>query len=316
MELAQLRHFVTIAQTLSFTKAAELAHISQPALSYQMKRLEEELAVKLFSRRGRSIALTPEGEIFLPMAQSLLARANEAVRMVRDHSGAQTGEVNVGILPSIALYLVPETLASFHQVFPRVRVNLIEGGDTILQQRVSAGAADFAIVGDIGTLTTLDSTHLGSESLYAVTSPSHRLANEVTVSLAQLRNEEFALPFPDYRFHGQIIEACRREGFEPNVAYHAETMGTLKGLVRAGLAVSILPALALVGVYRSGMAVLRFKEGLTRDLYMLRSKDRDISQAAQVLLTHLRSAVTERMTYPPKSKRMATTRTPAESEAG
>ncbi len=303
MELVQLRHFVTIAETLSFTKAAELAHISQPALSYQIKRLEKELGVELFTRRGRSISLTPEGDIFLPMAQSLLARANEAVRMVRDQSGIETGEVSVGLLPSIANYLAPELMASYHQVFPRVHVTLLESGDLTLQQRVATGAADFAIVGDVEALTTLDSTHLGSESLFLVTSPSHRLANEVTVEISQLRHEEFTLPSSDYRFREQIIETCRREGFEPEVTYTADTMGTLKGFVRAGLAVSILPALALVGMFRNGMAVLRIKEGLSRNLYLVRSKDRDISQPAQVLLTHMRSAVIDRMTFPPRGRR-------------
>ncbi len=310
MELAQLRHFVTIAETLSFTKAAELAHISQPALSYQMKRLEEELAVKLFSRRGRSIALTAEGEIFLPMSQSLLSRANEAVRMVRDHSGVETGEVNLGLLPSVANYLAPEILASFHQVFPRVRVNIIENGDLILQQLVSAGTAEFAIVGEAGSFHTLDAVPLGSENLLAITSPSHRLANESVIELTQLRNEEFVLPAPYHRFRDQIVEACRRAGFEPKLAYSAGSLGTLKGLVRAGLAVSIVPTMALRGMGRNALAVLRLKQRLTRELYLVRSNDRDLSSAAQVLLTHMRSAVSLNMDSPSPGERPGR-RTPA-----
>ena len=301
MELAQLRHFVTIAQTLSFTKAAELAHLSQPALSYQMKRLEEEIAVQLFSRRGRSIALTTEGEIFLPMAQSVLARVNEAVRMVRDHSGLETGEVNLGVIPSIANYLAPESLASFHQVFPRVRVNLIENGDLILQQLVSAGTADFAIVGDVGATQSLDVTPLGSENLLAITSPSHRLAGEIAIDIAQLRNEELALPSPYHRFRDLVMDACRKAGFEPRLAYSVGSLGTLKSLVREGLAVSIVPRMALRGMGRDGMAVLRLKGGLTRDLFLVRSSDRDMPQAAQVLLAHMRSAVIHQMDRPPRS---------------
>ncbi len=303
MELAQLRHFVTIAETMSFTKAAELAHISQPALSYQMKRLEAELAVKLFIRRGRSIALTPEGEIFLPMSQSLLSRANEAVRMVRDHSGVETGEVNVALLPSVATYLAPEMLASFHQVFPRVRVNVIENGDLILQQLVSAGTADFAIVGETGAFHTLEAIPLGSEHLMAITSPSHRLAGQSVVELTQLKNDDFVLPAPYHRFRDQIIEACRREGFEPKLAYSAGSLGTLKGLVRAGLAVSIVPAMALRGMGRNGLAVLRLKHRLSRELYLVRSNDRDLSQAAQVLLNHMRSAVSHNMDFPSPGER-------------
>jgi LysR family transcriptional activator of glutamate synthase operon len=302
MELVQLRHFVTITQTLSFTRAAELAHISQPALSYQMRRLEEELGVKLFSRHGRTISLTAEGEIFLPMAQSILWRANDAVRMVRDHSGVETGDVTMGVVPSVANYLVPDILASFHQVFPRVRVNLLENADLTLQQLVAAGTADFAVIGDTGSPMAVDTISLGSENFFVVTSPSHPLAGELTIELGQLRNDDFALPAPFYRFREQVVEACRREGFEPHVSYHIGSLGTLKGLVRAGLAVSVLPSIALIGMARNGMAVLRVKGKLTRELFLVRSTDREISQAAQVLMTHVRSAVTNLMTIPARSK--------------
>lgn len=302
MELSQLRYFVAVAESLSFTKAAELAHISQPALSYQMKHLEEELGVRLFDRRGRNIRLTSEGEIFLPMAQTILSRANEAVRMVRHHSGVEVGEVTMGVVPSVANYVVPDLLASFRQVFPRVRVNLVEGADLQLQQMVFAGSADFAIAGDTGSPLALDITPLGSENLLAVTSPSHRLADLVAIDLAQLRHEAFALPAQTYHFAVQVTEACRRAGFEPNVAYHAGSLGTLKGLVRVGLAVSILPAVALLGSGREGMAILRIKGGLSRELFLVSSKERDLSQAAQVLMTHMRSAVSHHMTYPPRTE--------------
>jgi DNA-binding transcriptional LysR family regulator len=149
MELVQLKYFVTIAESLSFTRAADLVHVSQPALSYQMKRLEEELGIRLFDRHGRSISLTSDGLVFLPLAQGVLSRASEAVRVVRDYSGVEIGEVIMGVAPSVSTYLMPELLASFHQVFPRVRVDMVEDGDQQLQRRVSAGSMDFAVVADL-----------------------------------------------------------------------------------------------------------------------------------------------------------------------
>lgn len=303
MELTQLRYFVTIAETLSFTRAAELVHVSQPALSYQIRHLEEELKVKLFDRRGRTIALTSDGQVFLPLAQGILARANEAVRMVRDHSGVEVGEVTIGVVPSVATYLVPDLLASFRQVFPRVRVDLVEGGDTQLHQLVFAGAADFAIAGNTRSPQTLDLVSLGFEDLLAVTSPSHRAAEQISVEIAQLRNDPFVLPASSYLLTGEIVDACRRNGFEPSVAYRAGSLETLKNLVRAGLGISILPAITLNGSGREGLAVLRLKGGLRRELCLVRAKDRDVSQAAQVLMTHVRSSVTRHMIYPPGSER-------------
>ncbi len=301
MELSQLKYFVTIAETLSFTGAAELVHVSQPALSYQMKRLEEELGVQLFKRHGRSISLTLDGQVFLPMAQGVLSRANEAMRTVRDYSGVETGEVTMGVAPSVGAYLMPGLLASFHQVFPRVRVDLVEDGDQQLQHRVFTAAMDFAIVADPGSAHSLDVAALGSEDLFAVVPPTHRLAASPIIDLAEFRNDDFVLPATYYHLTTQIVLACRRAGFEPNVAYHVASLETLKNLVRVGLGVSVLPSVALAGSNRENLAVLRIKKGLTRDLFMIKAKDRDITRAAQVLLTYVRTSVAKSMTYPPKT---------------
>ena len=303
MEFDQLKYFVAIAETLSFTKAAELVPISQPALSYQVKRLEEELGVRLFDRQGRKIALTADGELFLPLAQNLLSRANEAVKVVRNQSGVEVGEVSMGGAPSVATYLVPNLLASFHQVFPRVRVYLIEGGDAHLQQRVFAGSLDFAIVSNPGSPQTLDVMPLGSEDLLVVTSRAHRLADQPTVDLTGLWTEDFVLPEASYHLTAQIIEACRRAGFEPNLAYQTGSLETLKNLVRAGLGVSIMPSIAVSGAGKADLATIRVRGGLTRELYLIRGKDRDLTRAAQVLLTHVRASVVEHMHYPPRGER-------------
>ena len=106
-----------------------------------------------------------------------------------------------------------------------------------------------------------------------------------------------------YHLTSEILGACRRSGFEPSVAYRTESLETLKNLVRVGLGISILPGITLNGSGRDGLAVLRPKGGLRRQLYLVRAKDRDITQAAQVLMTHVRSSVTRHMGHPPGSDR-------------
>jgi DNA-binding transcriptional LysR family regulator len=305
MELTQLKYFVTIAETLSFTRAADVVHVSQPALSYQMKRLEEELGVQLFDRHGRSISLTPDGMVFLPLAQGVLSRANESIRMVRDYSGVEIGEVMMGVAPSVSTYLMPELLASFHQVFPRVRVDMVEDGDQQLRRRVSSGSMDFAVVANPGSPSSVNISPLGSEDLMVVVPPTHRLAESVIIDLAELRDEAFVLPTTSYHLSTQIIEACRRAGFEPSSAYQVASLETLKNLVRVGLGVSILPSIALTGSGRENLAVLRIRNRLVRELFLIRANDRDIIRAAQVLLTYVRTSVARSMTYAPKSDRQS-----------
>ena len=277
-------------------------HVSQPALSYQVKRLEEELGVQLFERRGRSIALTPDGEVFLPLARGVLSRAEEAVRTVRDYSGLEVGAVTMGVAPSVGAYLVPNMLASFHQVFPKVRVALVEDGDQQLQYQVFTATTDFAIVANPGSAQSLEVSPLGSEDLLAVTPPTHRLAGNVVIDLAELRGDDFVLPAVHFHLTTQIIQSCRHAGFEPNVAYHVGSLETLKNLVRVGLGVSVLPSIALTGSGRENLAVLRIKKRLTRELFLIYAKDRDIGRAAQVLMTHVRTSVSRSMTYPPKTE--------------
>lgn len=303
MELVQLKYFVAIADTLSFTKAAASFPISQPALSYQIKRLEEELGSRLFERQGRKIALTPSGELLLPLAQNLLSRANEAVRVVRDQSDIEIGEVGMGGVPSVVTYLVPELLASFHQVFPRVRVDLVEAGDSNLQQRVFAGSLDFAIVSNPGSPQNLEVVPLGSEDLLVITSPAHRLAELPTTDLSGLWTEDFVLAETSYHLTGQITEACRRAGFEPNVAYQTGSLEATKNLVRAGLGVSIMPNMAVSGPGKTDLATIRVKGGLTRELYLIRGKAREMTRAAEVLMRHVRASVVEHMQYPPRGER-------------
>jgi DNA-binding transcriptional LysR family regulator len=269
--------------------------MSQPALSYQMKHLEDELGARLFDRRGRRIALTADGEFFLPLAQSVLFRADEAVRVLRDHQGVTGGEVRVGCNPSVATYLLPSLLAAFRKDCPNVRVEVIEGGDLELQHGVQQGSLDFAVVTAPGSPQTVDVTPLGSEDLLCITSPEHRFAGRASLDLSELSAEDFVLPTNSYNLALQLVDAARRAGFEPKVAFQAGSIEAVKNLVRHGLGVSILPAISLDGFARQGLLVYQIEGGLSRELNLILAKDRSSTRAAQALIEHVRASVMEHM---------------------
>ncbi|MFH0914962.1 MAG: LysR family transcriptional regulator [bacterium] len=291
MELMQLKYYVTIAENLSFTKAADLLHISQPALSYQMRRLESELGARLFDRGRRKIALTADGEIFLPLAQAVLFRANEATRVFREHLGVEAGEVRMGCNPSVATYLVPSLLASFRGSFPRVRVYLVEGGDVELQRDVLEGTIDFAVVTAPGSPKTLDVTPLAAEDLLLVVPPGHRHAARSSVALGELAYEQFVFPTDSFNMTAQLIDACRRVGFEPRVAYQTGSLESVKGFVRQGLGVSVVPRMAVEGPGKEGLVILQVEGGLTRDLNLIAGKNRSTTGAARALMIHVRTSL-------------------------
>lgn len=298
MELIQLRYFVTIAETMSFTVAADILHVSQPALSYQIRRLENGLGTLLFDRSSRKIALSPDGEVFLPLAQSVLFRADEAVRILQEHLGVEVGEVRIGCNPSVSTYLCPAVLSVFHRAYPRVRVEIVEGGDQELQQNVQRGFLEFAIVTAPGSPQTLDVTPLGSEELLIVTPPAHPLADRNSIELSGLASEDFVLATNAFNLTTFTIDACRRAGFEPRVVYRAGSVEAVKNLVRQGLGVSVMPSSALDGSGRQNLAVMTVEGGLERELNLILGKDRSITRAAEALMSQVRVSLGTYLTQP------------------
>jgi len=305
MELAQLKSFVTIAETLSFTAAAKALHVTQPALSYQMSRLETELKTKLFDRTGRRIALTPEGELFLPLAQSVLLRADESLRILRDHLGTELGVVRFGCNPSVAANLAPPVIAAFRAEQPNVRLEMTEAGDAELQEGVRNGSLDFAIVTAPGFPRYLDITPLGSENLLLVTSAQHRLAGRKSVRLRELADETFVMASDTYNISAHIVEACRRAGFEPRVVCQGGSNDAARSLVRHGTGVAILPSIAVRGSHSEGLAVIPLEDNLTRELNLIRGKDRALTRAARAFMERLQAYVTKQLTRMPASRRAA-----------
>jgi DNA-binding transcriptional LysR family regulator len=237
----------------------------------------------------------------------VLSRASEAVRLLQDRSGVDTGDVRLGANPSVGTYLLPALLASFHDAFPRVRVELAEGEDLELRHRVHSGSLDFAVVTAPGSPQSLEVILLGSEDVMVVTSPGHRLADRRSIDLSELAFDDFVLPNNAFNLPAQLVDACRRVGFEPRVAYQAGSIESVKNLVRQGLGVSLIPAMCLEGLGREGLAVMEVQGGLTRELSLIRSKDRSHTRAAQALMEHVRSRVAQSMKYPVFSESQAAT---------
>src|SRR5215471_13215021 len=142
MELHQLRYFCAVAETGSFSRAAEQSHVSQPSLSQQILKLEDELGARLFDRLGRSIRLTELGKTFLPRARAVLRELEAARGDVVERKDSVTGPVTVGAIPTVAPYLLPRVLTSFSRKFPQARLTVIEEITPVLLDRLRAGTVD------------------------------------------------------------------------------------------------------------------------------------------------------------------------------
>src|SRR5580700_10175541 len=188
MELQQLRYFCAIADTGSFTRAAQQTHVSQPSLSQQIRKLEDELGARLLDRLGRTVQLTELGRSFLPRARAVLRDIEAARSDVVEKKASISGPIAVGVIPTIAPYFLPPILASFSRKYPEARVTVVEEITPLLLERLRAGTTDVAIAALPLQARSHDfqSYPLKMEKLFAVLPKQHSLAKRRAISLGEL----------------------------------------------------------------------------------------------------------------------------------
>jgi len=178
MEMHQLRYFLAIAATGNFTRAAEQCHVSQPSLSQQIIKLEEEVGHKLFDRMGRRVQLTDAGRLLLEHARTVLTTVENATRQLRETRGQGFGRLAIGVIPTIAPYLLPRALAAFTRANPHVELIIQEDYTARIIDGLSAGELDIAIAALPITDDNLVVEVLGTEPLLLVLPKGHPLTGK------------------------------------------------------------------------------------------------------------------------------------------
>jgi LysR family transcriptional regulator, benzoate and cis,cis-muconate-responsive activator of ben and cat genes len=245
MELRQLRYFVGVARELNFTRAAGKLHIAQPALSRQIRLLEEELGVELLKREVRGVRLTAAGEVFLAQAAALLEQSQSAIHLARVSGGRQEASLDMGYVWGLFHTLVPQWIAGFRQQHPEVAINLFDltatqQAEALERGRLGLGFIGFALEADAARLTK---RKVGRCAFLAVLPQKHPLAAKRKVALADLA-QDFFVVISDETYPGaaQVLkEACRRAGFRPRILQTSERGYTILGLVAANCGVTLLP---------------------------------------------------------------------------
>ena len=242
LELRQLRYFVEVAEREHISEAAEHLHVAQSAISRQIANLEEELGAPLFERIGRNVKLTPVGKTFLEHAIEALKAVDFAAKKVEEYLDPQKGTVKIGFPTSLASYVLPTVISAFKKQYPDVEFQLRQGSYKYLIDAVKNRELNLAFLGPLPPKDELiDATVLFSENIHALLPSTHRLAKQKNINLVDLRDDPFVL-FPDgYILHKVAVDACKSVGFQPKISTEGEDMDALKGLVAAGIGVTLLP---------------------------------------------------------------------------
>jgi DNA-binding transcriptional LysR family regulator len=246
MDFRQFRYFVTAAEELHFARAAEKLGIAQPALSQQIKSLEQQLGAQLFRRTKRRVELTDIGEAFLQETRATLVNAEKAVRIASDMARGEAGQIDIGLVGSV-MYESRFThqLKLYSKEHPGIRISLHEMPTLTQIDAIHSQHIDIAIVREpIPAFALGDVEHfiLSTQQLVVALPNEHPLSGNVAIKLAALADDDFlAFNDPPGVAMGQaLLDQCRIAGFEPRIAQKVSGIATLISLVAAGFGVSLV----------------------------------------------------------------------------
>jgi DNA-binding transcriptional LysR family regulator len=297
MELNQLRGFVTVVQTGSFTQAAKKLFLTQPALSLQIKALEERLEETLFERQGRQLLLTPAGRLLLERAEQILGLVKQTSEEVQALKGLQGGRLSIGTNDSNCLYVLPDLIQQFRQQFPQVELRLTNSHSSQVATWVVEGQVEFGLV----TLPILD-PRLNAQPLFEredvlVCHPDHPLGWQSSVTLAAL--VEYPLLLLD---RGSISRVMLDQMFGqadliPKVVMQLGSIEVIKRYVEIDLGVSIIPRFTAEQEIKEGKLQVIHLDWLPRHSVGIVQRHKGyLSPAAQMFLEMLKNYVADKLT--------------------
>jgi DNA-binding transcriptional LysR family regulator len=242
MDFTALRWFQDVAGGATVTETAARSHVTQPALSRALRRLERETGVALFERDGRLLRLTPAGRAFQQHAAAILSRYDRAMDEMADAADPDAGVVSLAFLRTLGSWLIPGLLRGYLAEYPRTRFELRQHGEQGLADELLGGGAELVITSDDPGDPRIRWQRLLTEPLRLAVSPGHPLANRERIALAEVADSVFIVLRPGYGLRTITERLCRQAGFTPVIGFEGEDVETLHGLVTAGLGVSLLPS--------------------------------------------------------------------------
>lgn len=282
MEIHQLRYFVAVAEEGSFSHAAEREHVSQPSLSQQIQKLEAELNQQLFDRLPRSVVLTEAGRCLLDYARKILTEIGDARRCVAALENEVAGRLAVGVIPSIALYVLPRLIGNFQGTYPKVTFELFEDTTDKLAHRLEDGTLDLVLASASDEhLQSLERHSLGREALLLLVPENHRLARRTRIKWKELASEKFLLLHEVHSLSIQVRQLLAANNLNPELVLRGAQLVTIARMVAAGLGVTVVPQMMVATEFVRGCVAVPFAPPVpTRELALLRNPLRFESKAA------------------------------------
>ncbi|AKK06118.1 transcriptional regulator [Corynebacterium mustelae] len=261
--LAQLRTFVTIAENKHFGTAATKLNISQPSLSQALVALETGLNIQLIERSTRRVIVTPAGEKLLPLAKATLDAADNFLAHAHGATGTLSGPLAIGIIPTIAPYLLPTIIDLVRERYPELELQIIEDQTKHLLQMLRDGAIDCALVAVPTSTAGLNEISLYEEKFRMVVPSNHKYAGREDLVLDDIKDISLLLLDDGHCLRDQVVDLCRQAEYNPMTASHTETrassLTTVMQLIASNLGCTVIPESAVpIECSRPGVATAKF----------------------------------------------------------
>ncbi len=293
----RLQVFHAVAKHLSFTRAADALFMTQPAVTFQIKQLEEQCSTRLFERRHGSIALTPAGEVVLCYAEKILALSDEMDIRLAEMTSEMRGSLLVGASTTIAEFMLPRILGEFNAAYPQVRARLIVANSESIESRVAEHSLDVGLIEAPAHLTGLSSLICCEDELQVICAPDYPLAGMASVTPASLVDYEFISREPGSGTRAITDAYFREHQIAPESLKTQMELGSpeaLKGVVSTGLGFAIVSRVVVYKEQQLGeLVAISLNPPLKRDLHLIYPQDRFQSRLTATFIDFARRKMKE-----------------------
>jgi LysR family carnitine catabolism transcriptional activator len=286
-----LHAFLTLGTCRNFTVAADRCHMSQSAFSQLISRLEEEMGTRLFDRTSRSVSLTHEGLIFLPVAKNMILELDSVMTDIRAHAEGRKGKVSIAALPSLTSDWIPKVLSRFRTECPEVQIRLFDVPLERIQSMVREGLVDLGVNAEASTDDEFESEMIFEDGFFLVCRADHPLAHRESIVVADLADHDYIHTMRSASMWQQIYPFLANVGAR-DTGLEVSNLSTLAGLVANGMGVSIVAGSAISNFKLMGMLAIPVREpNLSYNVQMIRPRNRKLSPAALTLVDLLKTTV-------------------------
>lgn len=247
MTLQQLEYILAVNQFRHFAKAAEYCRVTQPTLSAMIQKLEEELDTRIFDRSQQPVCPTPAGIHIIEQAQNILVQANRIKNIIEEEKHSLTGTFKLGILPTVAPYLLPRFFPQLMKKYPDLDIRVVEMKTNDIKKALQTGEIDAGIVASLAGMEELQQTPLFYEQFFAYVSREDALFNNEVIRTSDLNGEQLWLLDEGHCFRDQLVRFCQMKSARASqLAYHLGSMETFMRMVESGKGVTFIPELAVL----------------------------------------------------------------------